>query len=219
MSTIILNQETAQLTALQLLKVGAVQLRPANPFTWTSGLKSPIYCDNRLTLSFPSLRTYIKQQLADLIKQHYPHAEVIAGVATAGIPQGALLADILGLPFIYVRSSPKGHGMENLIEGRLEGQANVVVVEDLISTGGSSVKAAQALKKAGANVMAVVSVFTYGFVESAEAFAEQNIKYHSLTDFATLIKVAAEKDYIADDKLETLQAWSANPAEWGNQTA
>lgn len=209
------NLDTAKTTATQLLQVGAVQLRPLQPFKWTSGWLSPIYCDNRLTLSHPSLRTYIKQQLSTLVRDQFPHAQIIAGVATAGIPQGALVADLLGMPFIYVRSEAKGHGMENQIEGRLNQHDKVVVIEDLISTGSSSLKAVNALKKAGANVLGVVAVFTYGFDKATESFREAGLACCALTDYNNLINVASEKGYIVPEQIDTLHDWRANPGQWG----
>ncbi len=161
--------EISRQTARLLLKIGAIRLRPEQPFTWASGWKSPIYCDNRLSLSFPDVRTFIKRALTQLVTREHPHVEAIAGVATAGIPQGALVADALNLSFAYVRSSPKGHGMENLIEGHLPAGRKVVIVEDLVSTGGSSLKAAEALQKHGCQVLGMVCIFTYGF-----ALADQN---------------------------------------------
>lgn len=209
-------QKEKELLAEELLKCQAVVLRPQEPFTWSSGWKSPIYCDNRLTLSYPDLRTNVCHQLVRVINQKFSTVTALAGVATAGIPQGALIADRLALPFLYVRSKPKSHGRENLIEGRLPENAKVVVVEDLISTGGSSLKAVEALRQAGAEVIGLVSIFTYGFEEADKQMAAAKVPYHSLTDYDTLTKVAFSKGYISEDKglIDTLQAWRKSPATW-----
>ena len=205
---------TAQKIAHHLLQVSAVKLNTDKHFTWASGWYSPIYCDNRLTLSFVEVRNEIRNELANLIKTHYPDAEVIAGVATAGIPQAALVADQLGLPLVYVRSAAKGHGMQNLIEGRVETGQKVVVIEDLISTGGSSLKAAQALQEAGANVQAMVAVFTYGFEVANQNFAQANIPLHTLSDYNTLINVALAEQYISTNDVASLQEWRKAPEIW-----
>lgn len=211
------NEKTRELLAEELLKCQAVVLSPDNPFTWSSGWQSPIYCDNRLTLSYPDLRTDICHQLVMLINRQFADVTAVAGVATAGIPQGALIADRLALPFLYVRSKPKGHGRENLIEGRLPQKAKVVVVEDLISTGGSSLKAIEALRKAGAEVIGLVSIFTYGFEEADKQMAAAKVKSYSLTDYDTLTGVAFSKGYITQDEklLNTLNDWRKDPARWG----
>lgn len=190
-----------------LLEAGAVVLRPSQPFTWASGKKSPIYCDNRLTLSYPETRTYIKKALAEAIKQHFPEAECIAGVATAGIPQGALVADILELPFVYVRASPKGHGRENLIEGKITQSQKVVLIEDLISTGGSSLKAATALSEAGANVLGMVAVFTYGFAEASRNFGKAGVKLVTLSNYNALIQLALAEGYVQENEMAMLKEW------------
>jgi orotate phosphoribosyltransferase len=208
--------ETAQKVAEALLRIEAVRLRPQNPFKWSSGWLSPIYCDNRLTLSYPELRTLIKNALAQLVKEHFPGVEAIAGVATAGIPQGALLADVLELPFVYVRASPKGHGMENLIEGKTTPGQKVVLVEDLISTGGSSLNAAAALKKAGFDVEGMVAIFTYGFEIADRNFKEAGVALHCLSNYSALVQVALDKGYIKDDVLASLAAWREQPETWGN---
>ena len=210
----------AQTVARHLLAVQAVRLRPAEPFTWSSGWKSPIYCDNRVTLAFPDVRTYIKHALADLIRTQFPDAQVIAGVATAGIPQGALLADALALPYCYVRPEPKKHGMGNQIEGRLKADESglppkVVVVEDLISTGGSSLKVVEVLRQAGADVVGMVAIFTYGFALADENFANADVKLACLSNYDTLVQEAQTLDYIPADALESLAAWRQNPGEWG----
>ncbi|MEN7547523.1 orotate phosphoribosyltransferase [Rapidithrix thailandica] len=201
--------------ASKLLEIGAIKIQPDQPFTWASGWKSPIYCDNRLSLSHPEVRSYVKEKLSDLIKSTYPEAAGIAGVATAGIPQGALVADQLDLPFVYVRSKPKGHGMENLIEGKLPEGSKVVVIEDLISTGGSSIKAAQALQKAGYEVLGLLAIFTYGFDVASENFVKAGIEFHTLSDYPTLLDVAVEQNRIRKDTLQSLNNWQTNPADWG----
>ncbi len=198
-----------------LLETEAVKLRPEQPFKWSSGWNSPIYCDNRVTLSFPYIRSYIKQQLAELIKQHYPEADAIAGVATAGIAQGALVADLLEMPFLYVRPEPKKHGMGNQIEGRLlEGQ-KVVLVEDLISTGGSSLKAAEAVKAAGSEVIGMAAIFTYGFAVADDNFRNAGITLHCLSDYSALIETALANGYIPANTVEALAQWRQSPATWG----
>ncbi|CCH01071.1 orotate phosphoribosyltransferase [Fibrella aestuarina BUZ 2] len=210
----------AQTVARHLLTVQAVRLRPADPFTWSSGWKSPIYCDNRVTLAYPEVRTYIKEALADLVRREFPTAQVIAGVATAGIPQGALVADALNLPYCYVRPEPKKHGMGNQIEGRIEASDNpqrVVVVEDLISTGGSSLKVVEALRQAGAEVIGMIAIFTYGFALADQNFANANVKLACLSNYDTLIGEAQTLDYIPADTTDSLTAWRQNPAEWGKQ--
>ncbi|GAA4408948.1 orotate phosphoribosyltransferase [Nibrella viscosa] len=204
-----------QEVARRLLDVKAVQLRPEAPFTWSSGWKSPIYCDNRVTLSFPEVRTFIKNALADTIRQQYPAADVIAGVATAGIAQGALVAEVLNLPYCYVRPEPKKHGMGNQIEGRIEAGQKVVVIEDLISTGGSSLKVVEVLRQAGAEVLGMAAIFSYGFPIAAENFAHAGVPLLCLSDYETLIQEAQQLNYIASDSLASLAAWRQNPAEWG----
>jgi orotate phosphoribosyltransferase len=212
----IYNSEIAEKVAEFLLSSKAVKLQPDKPFTWASGMKSPIYCDNRITLSFPAIRTYIRQGLTKLIESEFNGTEVIAGVATAGIPQGVLVAQDMGLPFVYVRSSPKGHGMENLIEGKLDEGAKVVVIEDLISTGGSSLKAVKALRDAGAEVVGLVSIFTYGFDTAVENFAKEKCNFRSLCDYNTLINIALEQGYyINKSDIENLNQWRNKPEAWG----
>jgi orotate phosphoribosyltransferase len=203
--------------AERLLEINAVALKPQNPFTWTSGLRSPIYCDNRLTLSFPVVRREIALGLQKLILENFPGAQVIAGTATAGIPHAAWVSELLDLPMCYVRSKAKGHGKGNQIEGKVLPGQKVVVVEDLISTGGSVVTAVQALKEAGCEVLGVVSIFTYGLDKGKELFVQEGIKSKSLTDFATLVAVAIEKGYISENNQESLLAWSRDPAEWSKQ--
>ncbi|WP_299757315.1 orotate phosphoribosyltransferase [uncultured Pontibacter sp.] len=209
------SMTTAHQVASFLLETEAVKLRPEQPFKWSSGWNSPIYCDNRVTLSFPYIRSYIKQQLAELIKQQYPEAEAIAGVATAGIAQGALVADLLEMPFLYVRPEPKKHGMGNQIEGRLlEGQ-KVVMVEDLISTGGSSLKAAEAVKAAGAEVVGMAAIFTYGFATADKNFKNAGIPLHCLSNYEALVEAAAKHGYIQESAMDTLAEWRQSPETWG----
>lgn len=203
--------------AERLLDINAVALKPNNPFTWTSGLRSPIYCDNRLTLSYPAVRREIALGLQKMILENYPNAEVIAGTATAGIPHAAWVSELLDLPMCYVRSKAKGHGKGNQIEGKVKKGQKVVVVEDLISTGGSVITAVQALREEGCEVLGVVSIFTYGLEKGKEAFAQEEINSESLTDFATLVEVAIEKGTISQNDEESLISWSKDPAEWSNR--
>lgn len=198
-----------------LLDAKAVKLSPDAPFTWSSGWKSPIYCDNRVVLSYPEKRKFIKEALAELIKNKFPEATAIAGVATAGIPQGALVADELNLSFAYVRPKPKDHGMGNQIEGRLETTDKVVVIEDLISTGGSSLKAAEALQKAGIEVLGMVSIFTYGFELAEENFKNANIPLICLSNYNVLIEVAQTKNVVSASQIDSLNAWRVSPSTWG----
>ncbi|MDQ1003788.1 orotate phosphoribosyltransferase [Neobacillus niacini] len=206
-----------KLIAEKLLTINAVALKPNEPFTWTSGLRSPIYCDNRLTLSYPEVRKEIAKGLQSIILEKYPAAEVIAGTATAGIPHAAWVSDLLNLPMCYVRSSAKGHGKGNQIEGNVEKGQKVVVVEDLISTGGSVITAVQALRDAGCEVLGVVSIFTYGLEKGKEAFKQEDIQSESLTDFTNLVEVAIEKGYISKNDQESLLSWSDAPAEWSKK--
>jgi len=205
----------AENVASMLLEVKAVRLNPDRPFKWASGWNSPIYCDNRITLSYPKVRTAIKNGLASAVQAYWNEVEIIAGVATAGIAQGALVADWLELPFCYVRPEPKKHGMGNQIEGYIKPGQKVVLIEDLVSTGGSSLKAADALREAGANVLGMVSIFTYGFDISRQNFAEKDLKFYSLSDYDTLIEEAVKQKYISESQLITLHEWRNNPAEWG----
>jgi len=197
-----------------LLDAGAIKLNTEKPFHWASGWNSPIYCDNRLALSFPAYRTYIKEQLAELIHANFPEVECIAGVATAGIPQGTLVADQLKLPFAYVRSKPKGHGMENLIEGKIQEGQKVVVVEDLISTGNSSISAAKALQTSGANVLGLVAIFTYGFPLSEKNFKDAGIPFRTLSNYGYLLEEALQRNYISPEQLVSLKAWRTDPENW-----
>ena len=198
-----------------LLQIKAVKLQPNQPFTWASGWKSPIYCDNRVTLSHPPVRTYIRQKLAQLIQEEYGAVDVIAGVATAGIPQGVLVAQELGLPFIYVRAKAKEHGTGSLIEGEIiEGQ-RVVVIEDLISTGKSSLQAVDALRSAGLSVAGLVAIFTYGFNQAEENFASAKCRYSTLSNYPALIEYAAEHSFIAQNEINLLNKWREDPSAWG----
>lgn len=200
--------------AKKLLGVKAIKLQPNDPFTWASGWKSPFYCDNRKALSFPDLRSYVKLELVHNILEQFPEAEAVAGVATGAIAQGALVADEMNLPFVYVRSKAKDHGMGNLIEGELTPGAKVVVVEDLISTGGSSLKAVEALRQAGAEVVGMVASYTYGFPVAEKAFADANVKLVTLTDYEHVVAEAVETGYIAQEDVELLHEWRKDPANW-----
>ena len=208
---------TMKAFANKLLEVKAIKLQPNNPFTWASGWKSPFYCDNRKTLSFPALRNYVKQELVHNILEHFPEAEAVAGVATGAIAQGALVADALHLPFIYVRSKPKDHGMENLIEGELQPGTKVVVVEDLISTGGSSLKAVEAIRKYGCEVVGMVASYTYGFQTAKDAFEQANVQLVTLTDYDAVIETALKTGYIEEKDIPTLNEWRKDPAHWGDE--
>jgi orotate phosphoribosyltransferase len=200
--------------AEKLLQVGAVKLSPENPFTWASGWKSPIYCDNRKVLSFPYTRDFVKSEMCNLIFEAFPEVDLLAGVATAGIPWGAMAADQLKLPYIYVRPKPKEHGLGNQIEGSFEPGKKVLVIEDLISTGKSSLDVVTVLKNAGLNVVGMVSIFTYGFDIATKAFEEAGVKYLSLTNYATLISMAVEKGTISADTEKLLLQWRTDPANW-----
>lgn len=213
-----MTEATAQLSkqiAASLLQIEAVALRPHQPFTWTSGLKSPIYCDNRLTLSYPAIREQIADGFVQLIREHYPNADVIAGTATAGIPHAAWVAQRMNLPMIYVRDKAKGHGKENLIEGVVKAGQNVVVIEDLISTGGSSLKAALAVNEAGAKALGVLAIFSYRLGKATDAFSQANMPLHTLSDYPTLLEVAVERGAIRSEDLELLRAWREDPASYG----
>lgn len=201
--------------AEKLLQINAVKLNSQNPFTWASGWKSPIYCDNRRLLSYPHVRDFIKSEMTNLVFSEFPDAEVIAGVATAGIPHGVLVADLLSLPFIYVRSKPKEHGMGNQIEGDLHPGQQVVVVEDLISTGKSSMQAIHALREAGAQIAGLVSVFNYGFQEAQQLFEKEAVRTLSLSNYNALLDLALQKGMIEDSELNLLETWRENPAAWG----
>ena len=200
--------------ARRLLKIKAIKLQPNDPFTWASGWKSPFYCDNRKTLSYPDLRSYVKLELTHTILAHFPQAEAVAGVATGAIPQGALVADALMLPFVYIRNKPKDHGLENLIEGELTPGTKVVVVEDLISTGGSSLKAVEAVRKSGCEVIGMVASYSYGFDVAKEAFKNANVELVTLTDYDHVVAEAQETGYITSDDVQLLNEWRKDPANW-----
>lgn len=200
--------------ASKLLRIKAIKLQPNDPFTWASGWKSPFYCDNRKTLSYPDIRTFVKVGMVHAILKHFPEADVIAGVATAGIPQAALIADVLNMPLIYVRSKPKDHGLENLIEGEMKEGAKVVVIEDLVSTGGSSLKAVEAIRKAGGDVVGMVASYTYGFPVAAQAFKDANVKLVTLTDYEHVVAEALTTGYIQESDTELLNEWRKNPSGW-----
>src|SRR5687767_3472619 len=204
----------AKVVAEKLLQVNAVKLNPENPFTWASGWKSPIYCDNRRVLSFPFIRDYIKSELCNVVFDKFPDAGMLAGVATAGIAWGAMAADQLKLPFVYVRPKPKEHGLENQIEGYYQAGQEVVVVEDLVSTGKSSLQVSEVLQNAGLSILGMVSIFTYGFPESRELFEKAGIPYFSLTDYPTLIQLATDKGVVTSHQREILLQWQADPSHW-----
>ena len=211
----VFNTDTAKKTAELLLQINAIKLNPKNPFTWASGWKSPIYCDNRVTLSFPLIRNYIREEFAKHIEKLYGKPDVIAGVATGAIGIGMLVAEYMGLPFVYVRPEPKKHGRQNQVEGFLQKGQNVVVVEDLISTGNSSLLAVEALKAAGANVKGMVAIFTYGFDVAADNFKNANVNLNTLGDYNTLLELAVAKSYITETEQETLKEWRKSPSTWG----
>lgn len=200
--------------AEKLLKIKAIKLQPNNPFTWASGWKSPFYCDNRKTLSYPELRNFVKLEFCTRILEEFPEVEAIAGVATGAIPQGAMIADELNLPFVYVRSKPKDHGLENLIEGELKPETKVVVVEDLVSTGGSSLKAVDALRRYGCEVIGMVASYTYGFPVSVKAFDDAKVKLVTLTDYESVVQQALKTGYISEADVEVLHEWRKDPEHW-----
>ncbi|MEZ4778371.1 MAG: orotate phosphoribosyltransferase [Flavobacteriaceae bacterium] len=210
----ILKKETAQKTAELLLQINAIKLQPQNPFTWASGWKSPIYCDNRLTLSYPAIRNYLRENLANQIEELYGKPDMIAGVATGAIGIGALVADYLNLPFCYIRPEAKAHGRQNKIEGYLQENQSVVVVEDLISTGKSSLMAVEALQEANAQVKGMVAIFSYGFTAAEENFANANIALHTLSNYENLLEKAEKSNYITPQEAEVLKLWRKNPADW-----
>ncbi|WP_281632097.1 orotate phosphoribosyltransferase [Flavobacterium luteolum] len=213
----IFNKDTAEKTAELLLQINAIKLNPENPFTWASGWKSPIYCDNRLILSFPSIRNYVRDEFAKNIEKQFGKPDVIAGVATGAIGVGILVAESLGLPFVYVRPEPKKHGRQNQVEGFLQKGQNVVVVEDLISTGKSSLLAVEALRDEGANVKGMAAVFTYGFGVAEANFKEANVDLFTLSNYENLLDLAVQKQYITEDQQSTLQEWSVSPSTWGQE--
>lgn len=200
--------------AEKLLHIKAIKLQPENPFTWASGWKSPFYCDNRKTLSYPELRNFVKIELSRIVAEEFPECDAIAGVATGAIPQGALVADELHLPFVYVRSKPKDHGLENLIEGELRTGMKVVVIEDLISTGGSSLKAVDAIRRNGCEVIGMVASYTYGFDVAKKAFEEADVRLITLTNYEAVVKAAVASGYIQEDAVEVLDTWRKDPAHW-----
>ena len=206
---------SAKKIAEYLLQIKAIKLQPSNPFTWASGWKSPIYCDNRKTLSFPEVRSYIRDSFATLISKLYPDVEMIAGVATGAISHGAIVADKLGMPFIYVRSGAKEHGLGNQIEGYYQGGQKVVVIEDLISTGGSSLSAVKALREAGCEVMGMLAIFTYEFKKAYDSFTVEKCILHTLSNYSTLIETAVKTGYITENDVETLKKWRIDPGSWG----
>lgn len=210
-----INEEVAKSVSESLLQIKAIKLNIANPFTWASGLKSPIYCDNRITLSYPKIRNYIRQQLSELINNEFGTIDLIAGVATGAIAQGVLVAQELGLPFVYVRSSQKDHGLSNQIEGVVESGQSVVVVEDLVSTGKSSLEAVQALRDAGCTVKGMVAIFTYDLDIAKKNFEAAKCPLITLANYDTLIKKAVESNYISDNDIHSLIKWRENPKKWG----
>lgn len=211
-----LTSETQSKIAEYLLQIKAVKLQPHEPFTWASGWKSPIYCDNRITLSYPVIRTYIRQELAHLVQEEFGFPDIIVGVATAGIPQGVLIAQELGVPFAYVRSAPKDHGRQNLIEGEVQEGQRAVVIEDLVSTGKSSIKCIETLKERGIEVVGLVSIFDYGFDEAQMAFKNIRCRFFSLCNYEVLLKEAVKGNYISSKDVKMLKTWSMNPASWVN---
>ena len=203
-----------RLLAKKLLKISAIKLQPDAPFVWASGWNSPIYTDNRVTLSYPDVRNFIKIELSRLIAENFGEAQVVAGVATGAIAQGALVADSLGLPFVYVRSTPKDHGLENLIEGNINPGQKVVIVEDLVSTGKSSLKAAEAVRNAGGEVVGMVAIFTYEFPIATQAFKEAGVQLITISNYSAMIQAAVETNYVKPSDVEALEQWRENPANW-----
>lgn len=210
------EQETSMALASFLLQIKAIKLNPANPFTWASGLKSPIYCDNRVTLSYPQVRTFIREGFVKMCLDKFGKPDVIAGVATGGIPQGALVAQELGLPFVYVRSEKKSHGMNNQVEGIINSGQSVVIIEDLVSTGKSSLNAVEALREKGAIIKGMLAIFTYGMDIAAENFKKNNCQLYTLTNYNTLVQKAAEESYIREDDLASLMEWKKDPQAWSD---
>jgi orotate phosphoribosyltransferase len=210
----ILDKHTASKTAELLLQINAIKLRPENPFTWASGWNSPIYCDNRILLSYPIIRNYIKEAIAKQVEDLYGKPDIIAGVATGAIGIGVLVAEYLGLPFIYVRPEAKSHGRQNKIEGILEPGKTVVVIEDLISTGKSSLNAVDALEEGGAKIKGMIAIFTYGFDVAVENFENKKVELHTLSDYENLISLASDSNYIKENQLQTLMEWRKNPSQW-----
>lgn len=210
----VLDKGIAKKTAELLLQINAIKLEPENPFTWASGWKSPIYCDNRIMLSYPQVRNFVREEIAKQVEQLYGKPDVIAGVATGAIGVGILVAEALGLPFVYVRPKPKEHGRQNQIEGYFEPGQSVVVIEDLISTGNSSLNAVKALKEQKADVKGMIAIFTYGFPVSTENFEKEGVELHTLSDYENLIEQASDTNYIQETQLQTLLEWKSNPQEW-----
>lgn len=213
----IFKDDEAAILAGFLLQIKAIKLSPAKPFTWASGLKSPIYCDNRITLSYPKIRTHIRQQFVQAILEKYDKPDIIVGVATGGIAQGALIAQELGLPFAYVRSDKKSHGLHNQVEGIVEKGQSAVVIEDLVSTGGSSLKAVDAMRQRGLEVKGMMAIFTYGLQQSEENFKTAKCELTTLTDYESLIRKASEENYITEKDLQSLIQWRLNPEAWSNE--
>ena len=207
-------ENSAKKIAEYLLQIKAIKLQPSNPFTWASGWKSPIYCDNRKTLSFPAIRSFIRDSFADMVNEYYPGTKLVAGVATGAIAHGVLVAEKLGLPFVYVRSEAKEHGLGNQIEGYFEPGQKVVVIEDLISTGSSSLNAVKALRIAGCDVAGMVAIFTYEFKKAADGFSAANCELHTLSNYTTLIDTAVRTGYIGESEVLTLQQWRLDPSVW-----
>ncbi|AEM71158.1 orotate phosphoribosyltransferase [Allomuricauda ruestringensis DSM 13258] len=210
----VLDKQIAKKTAELLLQINAIKLEPENPFTWASGWKSPIYCDNRIMLSYPEVRSFVREEIAKQVEELYGKPDVIAGVATGAIGIGILVAEALGLPFVYVRPKPKEHGRQNQIEGYFEPGQSVVVIEDLISTGNSSLNAVQALKEQQADIKGMIAIFTYGFPVSVENFKKEGVELHTLSDYENLIEQASDTNYIQETQLQTLLEWRSNPQEW-----
>ncbi|MFK5971889.1 MAG: orotate phosphoribosyltransferase [Flavobacteriaceae bacterium] len=210
----VLDKDTAKKTAELLLQINAIKLKPENPFTWASGWRSPIYCDNRIILSYPIIRNYMREEMAKQVETLYGKPDVIAGVATGAIGIGVLVADYLGLPFVYVRPEAKSHGRQNQIEGQLEPNQTVVVIEDLISTGKSSLKAVDAINEVGANIKGMIAIFTYGFDIATENFKKKDVRLHTLSNYDYLIQQASDTGYIKDEQLNTLLEWRKDPSQW-----
>ena len=210
----VLDKQIAKKTAELLLQINAIKLEPENPFTWASGWKSPIYCDNRIMLSYPAVRNFVREEIAKQVENLYGRPDVIAGVATGAIGIGILVAEALGLPFVYVRPKPKEHGRQNQIEGYFEPGQSVVVIEDLISTGNSSLNAVQALKEQNADIKGMIAIFTYGFPISTENFEKEGVELHTLSDYENLIEQASDTHYIKENQLQTLLEWRSNPQQW-----
>ncbi len=207
-------QSTERIIAEKLLEIKAVKLQPANPFTWASGWKSPIYCDNRKTLSYPEVRNLIKLELTRIVREKFENADAVAGVATGAIAQGALVADLLGLPFVYIRSAPKDHGLANLVEGELKQGSKVVIIEDLVSTGGSSLKAVEAVRNFGCEVIGMAAIFTYGFPVAEQKFKEADVNLTTLSNYNAVIEEALKINYIGESDVAILQEWRKDPANW-----